>query len=546
MTGSRPSSDRVELPGSNRPLATTARLLDERPPADERIDVTVTIRGGDLPDDVTTPMSRAELEQRFGASPADADTVRAALEQEGLDVVDVSLPTRSIRVRGTLRQFENAFGVDFVQYETADRGTFRGRRGTLSVPASIADIVTGIFGLDDRRVARRKAAAAAGTTRPTPLTPGDIEQRYAFPPGDAAGQVVAIAEFGGAYFPQDTAAYCQKFGRPEPQVTPISAGFPLLTLDEIRQLPEKQQKLILEESVEVMMDVEIIAGLCPGATLPLYFAPFTEKGWVELLNAVIMSDPTPVALSISWGLAEDSPDWSAAALKAVNNRLHAAAALGITVCVASGDDGAGDQIFDGKAHVNFPASSPWVLAVGGTQLDGADEVVWWQAPGDRAHNGGSTGGGVSTVWPRPAWQDVHVTSLNPGAIDGRVVPDVAAIAGPPMYDLVCFGQDSPNGGTSAATPVWAALLARVAAGLPAADQRRFLAPLLYAAGSGGSPVGSTTCTDITSGGNSSTGRDPGYLAGPGYDAVTGWGTPRGTALQQALAGSAQAATPGAP
>jgi kumamolisin len=209
--------------------------------------------------------------------------------------------------------------------------------------------------------------------------------------------------------------------------------------------------------------------------------------------------------------------------------------VGVTVCAAAGDDGSGDQMQDGHAHVNFPASCPFVLSVGGTMLNGTPprEVVWWESPGSRAGGGGSTGGGVSTVFSRPAWQTVHVASLNPGSIDGRVIPDVAALAGPPFYDLIFQGQDSPNGGTSAATPLWAALLARIAAGRPAASQLSFLTPLLYGTAQNGQPVGQAGCTDITSGNNTSPGVQ-GYAARPGFDAVSGWGTPVGTRLQQLL------------
>jgi kumamolisin len=113
-------------------------------------------------------------------------------------------------------------------------------------------------------------------------------------------------------------------------------------------------------------------------------------------------------------------------MQEINQQLQSAAMLGVTVCAASGDDGAGDQVNDGRAHVNFPASSPFVLSVGGTMLTGTPpaEVVWSAAPGDQSQSGdgGSTGGGVSTVFPRPGWQTVNVGSLNAGSMDGRVVP----------------------------------------------------------------------------------------------------------------------------
>jgi kumamolisin len=211
------------------------------------------------------------------------------------------------------------------------------------------------------------------------------------------------------------------------------------------------------------MDVQIIAGLCPAASISVYFSTFDEGGWVDLLNAVIVHRPT--VLSISWGRAEDDPSWSSNAITAINDRLNAARLLGITICVASGDDGSGDEMDDGKAHVDFPASSPFVLAVGGTMLSnsatGIDEVTWWEAPGRRTNRGGgSTGGGVSVIFGRPAWQNVRIRSVNSGGIDGRVVPDVSALAGQPLYDLLFVGHPQPNGGTSASAPLWAALIAR--------------------------------------------------------------------------------------
>jgi kumamolisin len=249
-----------------------------------------------------------------------------------------------------------------------------------------------------------------------------------------------------------------------------------------------------------------------------------------------------VALSVSWGLAEDDPDWSKGALQAIDERLQAAAALGITVCAAAGDDGSADQENDGRAHVDFPASSPHVLAVGGTMLDGQTDVTWWQSPGERTSSGGgATGGGVSVEFPRPSWQDVSVTSLNPGSIDGRVIPDVAALAGPPFYDLIFMGQDAPNGGTSAATPTWAALIALMAGNPERLWKPGFLAQMLYATAAtatatGGKSIGAVGCVDVTSGDNTSSTLGRGYQAGPGFDAVSGWGVPDGVALLAALTG----------
>jgi kumamolisin len=239
-------------------------------------------------------------------------------------------------------------------------------------------------------------------------------------------------------------------------------------------------------------------------------------------------------------LAVEDSGWSKGAIVAINDRLNAARLLGITVCVSSGDDGSGDQLDDGGAHIDFPSSSPFALAVGGTMLvsSGAavTEVTWWEAPGRRTNSGGgATGGGVSMHFARPAWQNVTVKSLNSGSIDGRVTPDIAALAGDPGYDLIFLGQDSPNGGTSASTPLWTSLIARMYANLPAGKQQRFLTPLLYQKGSNGQPIGKSCSRDITSGNNTSN-PEPGvgYKAGPGFDAVTGWGVPDGVALQAAL------------
>jgi kumamolisin len=531
----------VVVPGSKRPrVKFAARIRDLDP--NEQVEVTLTLKGPSLPGPDDLPkqsLTPSEFEKQYGASRADVDTVAKVLKKYGLTVTQGSLATRSVQVSGTAKQMENAFRPKLGIYRDAHGTEFRDREGSYEVPKELAGIVTGVIGFGQRAVARRRSAAVAKAVNSLqPLTPSDVEKLYSFPQGTANQQTIAIAEFGGGYFADDLTAYCQKSGRRVPTVNAISINRPAYTLQEILRLPPTVRKNELDSSVEVMMDVEVIAGLCPDSTISVYFATFDQKGWVDLLNRTIQD--RPVVLSVSWGLAEDDQAWSKAARDAINERLNAAALLGITVCVASGDDGSGDQEVDNRAHVDFPASSPFVLGVGGTMLNAplapSSEVVWWEAPGRRTNQGGgSTGGGVSVFYNRPSWQGVKVKSLNKGSIDGRIVPDVAAVAGNPFYDLIVLGRDSPNGGTSAAAPVWAALIARINANLPSAKRQRFLTPLLYNLAPSGQTVGTIGCNDITQGNNASRPQPgKGYAAGPGFDAVSGWGTPNGTALQAAL------------
>jgi kumamolisin len=527
----------VALPGSRRPMKQGVRRIRDVNPHDS-IEITVALRGPKLPDaDALNqpPLSREEFKQRYSASEDDAKKVAAQLQSYGLKVEETSLVKRSLTVRGNAAQIEAAFQPQLGIYHDAEQGDFRGRAHVIRVPQQLDGLITGVFGLDERRVARRKSGAGDATGA-TPLTPADIERRYAFPPGDGAGQVIGIAEFGGGYFPDDVAAFCNKYERAVPSVAVEPVGLQALTPAQIRRLPPQRRNDELGASTEVMMDIEIIAALCPASSIVVYFAPFTQKGWVDLIGKVVAGEPASCSiLSVSWGLAEDSQDWSEAARTAINDALKSAALQGITVCVASGDDGSGDQMADGRAHVDFPSCSPSVLSVGGTMLSSSTEVVWWEAPGQRTPNGGgATGGGVSVFLPRPSWQTIEVRSLNAGSIDGRVIPDVAAVAGAPFYDLIFQGQDAPNGGTSASAPVWAALLARVNAALPPGQRPRFLTPILYGRGPDGRPVGASVCGDITRGDNTSPDPGSGYEAGAGFDAVSGWGVPRGEALVTAL------------
>lgn len=421
-------------------------------------------------------------------------------------------------------------------YKSAEQGEFRDREGEYKVPPSLRKIVKAILGFGQRRVARRRPARAAARSalRLRKFEPIDIERHYHFPPGDAAGQRIAVAEFGGGYFAEDLAKYCKKYKRAVPKVKTISIDAPVPTRAQIERMKPPKQRDEFDSTGEVMMDVEIIAGLCPKADISVYFARDHQKGWVDLINRAI--DDKPVVLSISWGASEEGGGWSKAAMNAINEALTKAAMLGITVCGAAGDDGSGDMQNDMQAHVDFPGSSPFVLAVGGTMIGHKSgktvEKVWRVGKGKRIRGvGGATGGGVSSTFDRPGWQKTDIKSVNKNSKNGRVVPDVAALAGSPGYDMIFKGKHDYGGGTSASTPLWAALIARVNALLPRRQRRRFLARLLYQQASHGGPLGQLVCHDVTVGNNTTRPRpNKGFKATKGFDAVSGWGTPIGTAL----------------
>jgi kumamolisin len=253
----------------------------------------------------------------------------------------------------------------------------------------------------------------------------------------------------------------------------------------------------------------------------VYFTANSDAGFIDAVNRAIHDDTNkPSVISISWGGPETN--WTSQSQNAFNEVLQSAAALGVTVCAASGDSGSSDGAADGQNHVDFPASSPYVLACGGTQLRASksgisSEVVW--NDGDQ---GGATGGGVSAVFALPVWQKgLSVTRASGGksALTKRGVPDVAGDASPITgYDVIIGGTQTVVGGTSAVAPLWAGLIARInaAAGKPAG----FLNPKLYGAKTAGH--------DITKGNNGS------FEASSGWDACTGLGSPDGEKVAAAL------------
>jgi kumamolisin len=506
------------------------------------LEVTVKVRRKkelpELNDRPKEAMTREELAAKYGASKEDLKKVSQAFEKFGLQTVQANEATRSVRLSGTVAAMERAFMVKLFNYAHPS-GDYRGRVGSVHVPVGVKDIVEGVFGLDNRRVAWRSKHPARDSGMQRDLSgppsswykPAELAAHYEFPDGTGAGQTVGLLEFGGGYFPKDLHAFC----------TLANVGVPV-----VKAISTDGTSTSAHDGAEgeVMLDVEVVAGACPQSRIVVYFAQWTEQGWITALDAAIHDHHNnPGVLSISWGAPEDTNIWTKQAMKQVNETLCEAAHLMMTVCVAAGDDGSSAADLDGHAHVIFPAASPYVLAVGGTTIPKKGgtqaDVVWFEGDGLRSDNGGSTGGGCSVLTHRPLWQShITVSSVNPGAIVGRCIPDLAANADwdASPYLLVVDGGAQPNGGTSAASPLVAALMTLINAKRPQNRRVGFVTPTLYQTRQGNGSrrtIGAIGCRDVISG-NNTTAQAGGYSAGPGYDAASGWGTPNGMKLLGAL------------
>ncbi|MDP4216039.1 MAG: S53 family peptidase [Bacteroidota bacterium] len=475
------------------------------------------------------PVTREEFGQRYGSTQEDIQAVRTFATHAGLSVVRAEPAKKAVELRGTVMQMEKAFGVTLSHYKHAGV-TFRGRKGEIKIPKELEGIIEGIFGLDNRPVATPKfkvlapgktgkkggkprAAAAQAAFFPT-----DIASLYNFPPqADGKGQTIALIELGGGFKTADISNYFSQMGLAAPNVVAVS-------VDGGHNQPDGADGA----DGEVMLDIEVAGGIAPGATIAVYFAGNDNKSFLDAINQAI-HDTTfkPSVLSISWGSSEGaSGGWTASSLNAFNQAFQAAAMLGVTVCAASGDNGSNDDVNDGKVHVDFPSSSPYVLACGGTLLSTNNkkiitgEVVWHES------DGGATGGGVSDVFPLPDYQSKAGVdlSLNSGK-PGRGVPDLAGDADPNSgYNVLVDGKTMQIGGTSGVAPMMAGLLARI--NEIRGSQVGFIHPKLYA--------NRTVCRDITSGDNITTKSKKGYSARPGWDACTGNGVPDGIKLLNIL------------
>lgn len=569
-------ANRIKLPGSDRKTLPGAKVVGKVDP-NQRIEITLQVRrkpGADLAKvvgDLASQKlgerkyeSREEFASKFGADPRDIAKIDDFAQDHGLTVVEASLPRRTVKLSGRIVDLSKAFGVKLQRYK-AGTVSYRGRKGDITIPEELGGIIERVLGLDDRPTvqphyrllseARPKGATRGGkkgkgkgraaSPQPTSYTALQLTDIYNFPTGlNGTGQTIALIELndvdssgnptGAGYATSDLETYFEDLNiSPMPSVTAVG-------VDGGANVPGKDS----DADGEVTLDIEVAGAIAPGANIAVYFGTNTDDGFVQVVSAAVHDDVRkPSVVSISWGQAEETA--TTQLLQGLDQILQEAAALGVTVCVAAGDNGSADELqqnWDGKPHVDFPASNQYALACGGTTLDASStpgspiETVW-----NRGANGGATGGGVSNFFPKPSYQANTNVPAPANTNGGRGVPDVAADADPfTGYTVVLDGQEQGIGGTSAVAPLYAGLIARINQSLGSAVG--FVNPLLYA-----QTMPADVFKDVTSGNNDIYDDLNGeFPAGLGWDPCTGLGSVDGTKLLAALPSQQPVVAPPAP
>ncbi|MHB1446246.1 MAG: S53 family peptidase [Acidimicrobiales bacterium] len=528
--GARP----IGVPPPATPMALTLILTSKDPAGLSRLASAIS--------DPASPeyhhfITSAQFTSRFGASAAEIASVRSALRSEGVSVAGVAADGLSLRVETTAAAAQRAFHTSLASERLAG-----GRVAYANVtPATLPAGVSGVLGLDD--LARAHDFLSAGpkateTSLPvtscsasitsTANTPAAMASAYGidglYSQGlDGSGMTVALLELAD-FSTADVATYASCLG-----ISGASAG----------RVVVDGGAPIGTGTLEATADVEDVLSIAPGASVLAYEGPNTTSGLYDTYSAIVSQDLAQV-VSTSWGMceAQNAPNL----MQAENTLFEQAATQGQTVFAATGDSGSEDcytppTSTDTSLQVDDPGSQPYVTAVGGTSLYSTSprgETTW-------DSDGGAGGGGISSVWPMPSWQTssagAQSSGLPCGAASGycREVPDVSASADPSHgYSVYCTAGDCSGkgwgtvGGTSMASPLWAAILALADQSCTTSKRAGLINPVLYGAGR-------SDLNDITSGTNDLTGTHPGYYdAGVGYDMATGLGSPNATALATTL------------
>lgn len=459
---------RWQIPGSERTSHVQGHVAVARVHPDSRVQATVVAK--------TTHAKR-----------------RLAIWLESLGASVCHTGPRTFKVQAPAHVAEKAFGVELHDMHGPAGSRYRGQLGPVSVPQEFAHEVTAVLGLDSRPHCRRPDAAqlrpvvgrgpcgrAAGSYQP--LLPAQLAKAYGWPAGDGSGQTIGIVSLGGSISIPELEEYFAQTGITR------TGTIDTLSVDGNQAVSDPDGA-----DVENNLDVCVAGALAPGANIIVGEAANTDNEFLDCYLALFAAGCTEV--TCSWGGPEES--WTGQAISAFTQELGAAKAKGVILTGAAGDSGSSDGA-PGE-NVDYPASDPSVVGMGGTVTllapDGslASQGVWGGVRGD-----GATGGGYSSVFPRPAYQ-ANVAGAQRG------VPDAAANADPRSGWIILGGS---VGGTSAAAPCMAAWFACArSAGASIPDAHAFL----YA--------NAAAFSDVTVGSNGA------YVAAVGWDPCTGNGTP---------------------
>jgi kumamolisin len=456
-------------------------------------------------------LTHSDFARMYGADPTSVDKIKQFARENNLQVLERGdeVLRRTVTLAGTAADMEKTFSVELIGFEHPD-GTYRGHTGPIQVPEAYASLIQAVFGLDNRPVAhphlrmRNTNRTFGSRTATTTYTPVQIASLYDFPrDADGNGQTIGVIELGGGFRPADLQQYFQSLNLKTPPVRAV-------LVNEANNRPTTPNSM----DAEVMLDIEIAGAIANGASMAVYFTTNSARGFQDALSTAVHDQiHTPSVLSLSWGNAEET--WTQQSMECFDQVAQEAALLGITVVAASGDQGTTDGLPGTKNHVDFPASCPHVLGVGGTRIVSANGVIQNETVWNDGPTGGATGGGYSNLFQRPEWQSAVATQPSRG------VPDTAGNADPDTgYTILVDGEQLVVGGTSAVAPLWAGLVARCNQMLSA--RLGFINPSLYAINQ------NNGFRDITHGNNGA------YSATPGWDPCTGLGSPLGSRLLQAL------------
>lgn len=577
-------ANRRPLPHSvprHLPTASSREMHDEH-----RLQVTLVLRPDELDDDHPVaqkvahnrshdharaiPLTLEELQAAHSPHDDHVEAVKEFAAEHGLDVVEVSDLRHDVVLEGPAQALETAFEVDLQHYDH-DHGTYHGHDGAVHLPEELHDIVECVLGLDSIPMHGRPLSAPGAASRL--LNPLDIGEYYKLPDdADGTNQRIAVLEFAGGYHNDDMTEFFTKMGvKNPPSIRDVCVGgatnnpLDVETLKRYLEVYNESPMDAVKEfgmettgkftsTIEVTMDIQIIAALAPGAEIDVYFVPGDAQSYRRGIFAALgdsqSADGKPVkpatVMSISWGSPEEEA--SSSQLSGVESALTAASRAGVTVCCSSGDFGSqgGSGSVNGVSNVCFPASSPHALACGGTSLEvengkPVSETAWNQeiAAGARvASTGGVSGWFPIEPWqqhaPVPAMKDLPDKGAWKGMqaiinddFRGRGVPDVASSANLKTgYHVILGGVGTTGGGTSAAAPLWAALIARINQSL--GHNVGWITPVIY------KPEIAGAFRSVTTGDNKVAEGIPFFNADEGWNGCTGVGTPHGANLRDAL------------